>query len=74
MMFQYSNKHMPRDVWQLVLQCFSAGPILAWLIHTLSGSDGTLAAVIFYRQVLIAHVHMKCWTNSRFVLRPGPDL
>ena len=65
---------MPRDMQQLVLQCFSAGRVLAWLIHTLSGSDGTLAAAIFYRQVLIAHVHMKCRTNSCFVLHPGPDL
>ena len=40
-----------------MLQCFSAGPILAWLIHTLSGSDGAIAAAgFFYQQVLIAHV------------------
>ena len=52
------------DVQQLVLQCFSARPILAWLIHTLSGSDGTLAAAI-YRQVLIVY-------DSYSALRPGP--
>ena len=55
-MFQYNNKHMPRDVRQLVLQCFSARPILAWLIHTLSGSDRTLAAAIF----LPAGSHSAC--------------
>ena len=59
---------------QLVLQCFSAGPILAWLIHSLSGSDRTLAAAIFCQQVLIAHAHMKCQTNSRFAVHPGPDI
>ena len=40
----------------------------------LSGSDGTLAAAIFYQQILSAHAHMKSRTNSRFALRPGPDL
>ena len=40
----------------------------------LSGSDGTLATIIFYQQVLIMDVHMKSRTTSPFELRPGVEL
>ena len=53
-----------RDIVIAICLSYHSGPMLALLIHTLSGSNGTLAAAIFLRQVLNARVHLKCLTTT----------